>query len=800
MIGSMFRDVRFALRSILRDRAFAVTSLASIGLGIAATAAVFAIVTAVYLRPLPYTDPSRLVMIWQDLRGIEPHWTVTPGNYSEWRRRSRSFDAMAAFNIDFVTIEGAQTRRRVLGSIVTPEFFEVLGVRAALGSTFRDEHGLPGNDRVVLISHGLWQRRFGGDPGVVGESMVVDGTAHEILGVLPADYRHPEPEFTDAQFWRPLAVRGEAQNFEYKYLRVIGRLSPGVSIEEARTEMGALARTLEREYPEFNTGYGVTLVSLRDELFGAARPAVRLLLAGNGFVLLLVIVNMAGLSVVRCQRRRREFGVRAALGASAPRLTRQVLTEALLIALGGAGIGLLIWAAASGVLETVTTEHLARYADLETGGTVLLLTLGIATVTGLAFGISPALVATRARLREWLLSGSADPGATRGARRAREAFTAVALGTTVVLSFASLLMLRSFVALIGTETGFEADNVLTVSATVPDDRYETPDEVIAVHRALLDELRRLPGATSVAAAGDLPFTSMNQNTSAGPVGATEEELVGTEFTVVSEGYFSLLEIRVVAGDVRLDAGGREARVVVNESLAARLWPGENPVGRSLQIADRDTLDIRVAGVVGDILDDGYDGAREPRIYLPHSLNPGRRLVYLLEARADAGDLAEPVRQAISRVDSRIILSNFRAMRDLVRGTVSGRRAVTLVLSVFSGLALVLAGVGIYGVASYNVVMRRKELGIRAALGAGRSALRRLVLSDALHVAAGGLALGVILTVPAAQFLRSMLFGVGPFDPASYVAVCSLLGATALLGSLVPARRATRVDPAETLRE
>jgi len=800
MVGSVLQDVRFAVRSLRRQPGFTATALASIGLGIAATAAVLAVASAVYLRPLPYPDSSRLVRLWQDLRGVNPYWTVTGGNFTEWKRRGDSFEAMAAFNIDRAAVEVDVGTEWLRSSIVTPDFFRVLGVGPVVGTGFRPEHGIPGNDDVVILDYGLWQQRFGGDPDAVGQSIVIGGRPYTILGVMPADFRHPESiaSYASPRLWRPLALGEEAHDFYHKYLRVIGRLEPGVPFERARVEMETIARTLEREIPEFNEGYGVTMVPLRDDLLGRASLPARLLLAAGGFVLLLVVVNMAGLSVLRSQQRLPEFALRAALGASRARVGRQVLTETLLLAGTGAALGIGLTAMLSDVLQALVVRYLGSAAQLDMGGTSLLLTVGTAALAGLAFGAAPTLLAARPDLRAWLTSGLTGSGGARGALRTREAFMAAALAVTVVALFSAALTTRSFMRLVGTDPGFDVENVLTLRIMPPEDPYGDEARRRVVQGALLEELGDLPGVESAASSQDLPFGPYNHNTSVGLPGATEEEMIASEWKAVSDGYFDLLGIPILEGTTAMEAAGTRATVVVNASLAARLWPGASPVGKRL-LWRSDTLDIRVAGLVDDVLDDGFDSTAEPRLYAPAALQPYRWVYYLLRTAGDGEGATDLAREAVARVDPSIAVTDIRPMSDIVGGTVAGRRTIALGLVVFAGLALLLAGVGIYGVASYNVVMRRHELGVRAALGAGRKALRRMVLWGALRVAAVGLLGGVVLSVPAARLLEATLFGIGPSDPVSYGLVAVLLGATTLLASLVPARRATEVDPVEAMR-
>jgi predicted permease len=798
MLASVGDDIRTALRSFRRAPGPVIVAVVSLALAIGANTAVLAVADAYFLRPLPYPAADRLILLWETTPDGNRRMTVSPGNYTAWRQRAQSFEDLAAYNIDQAALSGAGDTESVRGAAVSGGFFPLLGVTTLLGSTILPEHDRTDAAAVVVISYVLWQQRFGGAADVIGRTLRLDGEPHMVIGVMPRDFRQPEREWRDTGYWRPLRLDvTDAHDFKYRYLRVIGRLADGASLAAARDELGAIARDLAQERPVENAGYGTNPVPLAEDLIGVARPALLLLLAGAGFILLIVSVNLSTLLLVRSQRRARDFAVRAALGAGRARLARQVLAEAAIIALAGGTAGWLLVMLAGDALRALQAEHLPDVILLRLDARIAAATVLVAMATTFAIGMLPALRSGAQDLRAVLLNG-ARAGVSPGSARLREAVIVAELCLTVALLVSVALLGRSYLKLTGVDLGFEPREVLTMEIVMPTASFADAGAVIRGQEDLLQQIEALPGVRSAGMISELPFSVWNRSLHVLVPGVHDP--TGTwpliEYHTIAGDYFRSMGMRLLRGEPPRPPTGADGPhgVVVNRELAEQLWPGEDPVGRELRLGGADTnAPGVVVGVVNDNLDDGYASTLEPRLFVAPAPGTSRRwMAMTIAAERRATDLAGPVRRLIRDYDAEISVDHVRTLESLLAGTVAGRRAVLAVLLLFAGLTLLLAIIGIYAVMSYGVNERRHELGVRAALGADRVRLLALVLGRAMSLTLAGLVGGVLLALAAGSLLAGALYGVRPSDPASIAGVALVIGATALLGALLPGLRAARV--------
>ena len=807
-------DVRQAVRSLRRVPAFAVMAILTLAIGIGANTAIFTVVNAVLLQPLPYDRPEELALIWQrDLEGdADGKGTVAPANYMSWLERNNTFSDIAAFNIWFPTLSGEGQPERLVGSVVTPNFFGLLGVAPFLGNGFTPDHVIPGNNRVVVLSYGLWQRRFGGDPNVVGRTVTVNGDQHTVLGVMPESYRHPEPSRltrnprTSAsqpvvQIWGPVSW-ADPMSGHNQYLVTLGRMRPGIDVSTADADLAAIARQLEVEWPEYNTESGVRVISLHEELFGDVRRALLMLLGAAGFVLLIVCANVANLVLARSHGRRKEFAIRTALGAGRQRLARQLVAESVLLTVAGGTVGLVGVQVAMSFLRAIQTHYTSSVADVRVDGSVVLFMMVLALVTGVLFGVLPVLQSSRTDLRTTLTEESASAGVTGRTRRLRSGLVVAEVLLATVLAVGAGLMTRSFTTLISVPTGFETTRLLTFGLTLPRAGYDNPERIQAFHAQLAPRLSGLPGVQRFALVSDLPFTSENRFRMANPVDnpqpAGREPFV--EYRSVGSGYFQTMGMDLVAGrDFRpMEGQAGDLPVLINRSMAARFWPNEDPLGRRFRTNPTPAAAV-VIGVVSDILDDGFDGEFEPRMYQPFDTRPQRFTAVVLRSTVDPTTLVTAVQNEIAALDPQVLASGFVSMDEMASESVADERIALTLAGVFSVLAVVLAGVGIYGVMSYSVGERQREIGVRSALGAQRADVMKLVLGQSGRLTAMGTLGGLALALPLARMLSAFLFEVRWTDPIALGVAPIVLAAVALVASYVPAARATRISPVEALR-
>jgi predicted permease len=809
------QDVRYALRTLRKSPAFALIAVLTLALGIAANTAIFSVVDAVLLRPLPYADADRLVSIWNSYAEPQlPRAALSPADFADFSEQHAGFTAMSALADRNVNLTGHDEPQRLQSYVVSPNFFRVLGVRALLGRTFLDEEGVGGRDRVAVLSHDLWRRTFGADSGVVGRTIQLSGTPHTVVGVMPPGVRFPDaPSFLfpeRAELWLPFSwERRRAEPRGDQFLRGIGRLGPGVTLERARQDLAVIAARLRAQYPDtYRAEYGwmPVLVPMREQILGDSRPALLVLLGAVAFVLLIACANVANLTLARGAGRRKEIALRTALGAGRARLVRQLLTESVVLSAMGGALGLLLAVWLVRVLARLGPEDIPRLANAGVDVRVLGFTLAVTLLTGIVFGLVPALQQSRTDVQGALKDGGR--GASEGAPRHRLRGTLVVaeVALAVVVLVGAGLLLRSFVRLQRVDPGFDARGVLTMQLSLPRTRYEGESQVAAFYTRLLDRLATLPGVSSAGAVHPLPLGGDGWGASflvEGQPVAAGEAFPHADFAAVTPHYFRSMGIPLVAGRVftaRDDAGAPPV-VVVDASLARQYWPRENPIGKRLNLAGQpDSVWSTVVGVVGHVRSGTLQQAGEPQIYLSYFQDVRGTMSVTIRGSGDPMRLATSVRDVVRSLDADQPIAKMRVMDDIVARTTARQRFNLLLLSTFAASALLLAAVGIYGVTSYAVGQRTNEIGVRLALGALPGDVLSLVVGQGMRLVLLGVALGVAAALAVSRLMAGLLYGVGAADVATYVAIGALLSVVALLACYLPARRATHVDPATALRQ
>ncbi|HEY4575019.1 MAG TPA: ABC transporter permease [Thermoanaerobaculia bacterium] len=810
LLETFSQDVRYAGRMLARQPGFTAVAALTLALGIGANTAIFSVVEAVLLRPLPYRHAERTVLLWES----QPHRdvarnVVNPANFLDWREQAKSFDQMAAFADRRFNLTGGGEPEEVPAQSVTPNLFSLLGAGAELGRTFTPEDAKPDHDGVAILSHGLWQRRFGGAPDIIGRTLSLNGRGVTVIGVMPADFqwfiREKSLTGKPAELWIPLGFTEEQRVRRGRFLQAVARLAPGVSLARAQAEMGAVAGRLETQYPKFNHGWGVSVVPLRDQLAGEIKPALLVLLAAVGFVLLIACVNVASLLLARAAGRHKEIAIRSSIGAGRRRIIRQLLTESLLLALLGGALGLLLSYAGLKALVALSPPNLAGVGQAGLDLPVLAFTLAVTVLTGVVFGLAPALEASRVNLGGALNeSGRGNAGSRRG-RRLRDALVVAEVGLALVLLVGAGLMIRSFLRLQAVHPGFDAKGLLTMRALLPAAKYADDDRQIAFFRQAAARLRTLPGVISASVVSALPFADLGAATSFSIEGTSfthEADKPTTDVRVVDEEYFHTLRIPLLAGRTFTAQEAVEDRkvAVINETLARKYFPGVNPVGKRILVnMTAEPTYTEIIGVVGDARYASLDGELHPMVYwtAPHLTYSA--MTFVLRTAGDPADLAPAARREILAIDKDQPVSDVRTMESWLSESLARTRFGTLLLGAFAGLALTLAAAGLYGVMSYSVVQRQNEIGVRMALGARAKDVLRLVIRQGLALALAGVALGLLGALALTRLLSSLLYGVSATDPLTFAALALLLTAVSWIACYIPARRAARVDPLIAMR-
>jgi predicted permease len=800
--GDLLRqDLAFTVRTLGRSPGFAVTAVAVAALGVGATTAAFSITDHVLVRPLPFARPDSLVRLWQDQGGYG-HTELSPANYRDWKRMAGSFEEMGAFGGQAYNLAGAGEPERVDGQWLTFEVLRMLGVPPALGRVFGPEDGVPGAPGSLVLGHRLWQARFGGDPGVLGRQVLVDGAPHLVVGVMPRGFHFPSRE---AGFWvAKTFVEADFASRSDHYIYAIGRLKDGVSVEQARAEMRLVAAQLERAFPNDNARTGATVDGFRDGLTPQARLLPLALLGAAACILLIACTNLTSLLLARAMVRRKELAVRTALGAGRERLVRQLLTESLLLAAVGGVLGVLLAATAAPVLGRLVPQSLPIAESAPMDLRVLVFALGLTAANGIGFGVLPALRAGGAGVGGLQEGPRAGVGGRR--ERGRAALVVAEVTASVVLLVCCGLLLRALWRVQDVDPGFRADGVLTLRTALPQPRYANTADRARFYAGVLDGVRALPGVSEAGYVSALPMVMRGGIWPAIVPGEAHEPGATPKAALrfVTPGFLAALGIPLRSGrDIR-ESDTREAPsvAVVSASFAARHWPGQDAIGRRFQfgLAER-----TVVGVVGDVRFRGLERASEPQVYLSHQQVADRSIIgytpkdLAVQAAGDPLALLPSIRAIVRKVDPQQPVSGVRLLSEIVGEETAPRRTQVRVLSAFAAVAFFLAAIGLHGLLSFAVTSRRQEIGVRIALGAGSADILSMVLRQALRMAAWGLALGLVLAYTAGRGMEGLLAGVRPADAATFAAAAGLAALMTLAGSLLPAVRAVRVNPLEVIR-
>jgi putative ABC transport system permease protein len=805
----LLQDLKYGVRMLARAPGFTIVAVLTLALGIGANTAIFSVINATLLARLPYRQPDRIVMVWEHhgSRGFQ-HNSVSPGNFLHWRDANTVFDQMAAFVDVRANLTGSGEPEQIPGQAVTPGLFPLLGANAQLGRTFVAEEGNPGNDGVVLLSHGLWQRRFGAAPDIVGKTIMLGGKSAVVVGVMPDGFqlliRQNSLTGERAQFWSPLTFKPEDRIPIGRYLTVVARLKPDVTLAQAQSQMDSISEDLEKQFPEMDTGWNTQLVGLHDQFFGSVRPALLVLLGAVGFVLLIACANVANLLLGRSARRRRELAIRFTMGASRTRIARQLLTETMVLAVAGGSAGALLAFWGTDMLLSISPKGLIDAHMVQIDFRILAFVTALTILTGLCFGLLPALLAARMSPGDSLKEGERSTGASVRGTQLRSIFVAGEIALALVLLVGSGVLVKSFLRLLAVPPGFDSHSLLTFKVDLPSGRYSKDPEVITFFEELLERLKALPGVESASACSSLPFTGLGSGTTftiEGRAASPGDEL-NAEVRVIEPDYFRTLRIPLQRGRLFTEREDAQAShvVIVSDALVRRYFPNQNPLGKKITIDMKDeNVPSEIVGVIGDVKHYGLDSTSPPTVYWPHPELAYNSMTLVVRSKADPVQLAGSVRAIVQSIDPDLPISEVRTMEQWMSDSVAQTRFNTLLLGIFSAVALLLAVIGIYGVMSAAISERTHEFGVRMALGAMPRDIWRQALVAGGIITLVGLSAGLVVSFILARLLASLLFEVRPGDPATLAFVTVMLASAALIACYVPARRAMRVDPMVALR-
>jgi putative ABC transport system permease protein len=800
------QDIRYGIRLLANSPGFTAVAVITLALGIGANTAIFSVVRAVLLKSLPYPDPDRLVSI-REVQSQSGDMSVSWMNFHDWRQQNQSFERLAVTRADHSILTGVGKPTQLRAGSVSAAFFPLLGAKPILGRTFSEEEDTPSSAAVAVLSYALWRTQFGADPAFVGKSVVLDGEAYGIVGVLPADFKFFQQKI---DLYTPIGRRSKLQSYlnrgNHQGLTGLARLRPGVSLSAARLEFDTIMKRLEQQNPETNSGEGVIIKPLYESRVSAIRPALLLLLGAVVCVLLIACVNMANLLLARAAARQREFAIRASIGAGRSRIVRQLLTESVLLSLLGGILGLLIAVWSIGPLLHIAPQDIPRLADTVVDRGVFLFTLAVTFLTGVLFGLAPAFQASRADMNTFLRGSghSTTPGRPRQRLRVLLLISEVSLA--VVLVIGSGLLIRSLLKALAVNPGFRADHVLALDVNLPLPKYKEKPAWLSFMNQAVERIRSLPGVESASAVFCPPLVGECWDSvfifDDRPV-PPQAELPSAVFNIAEPQYFQTLQTPLLAGRFFTPADMESSApvILINETMARRWWPNQNPIGKRIkQGFPNDNVPFReIVGIVGDLHQDSTDQPELPEVFEAAAQYPFNSMTILARTKPDPMSLAGAAVGAIQALDADQPVSSIKPLSAYFSESLGSRKFSTLLLALFGGLALLLAAVGIYGVMSYTVSLRTHELGIRMALGAQRSDVFGLVVKFGARLALAGIAIGLIASFALTRLMRSQLFGVSNLDPATFAAVAMLLCCVGVAACYIPARRAMRVDPIVALR-
>lgn len=806
MMADLWLDLRYGWRILMKNPGFTAVAVIALALGIGANSAIFSVVNTILLRPLPYKNPDRLAMLWEEATHLGfPKNTPSPANFIDWRNQNTVFDGMAAMVEQSFNLTGAGEPERVDGERVSGNLFTLLGVEPQLGRGFRAAEDQPGNEKVVILGYGLWQRRFAGDPAIIGQPLKMNGQSYTIIGVAPPNFQFPRRE---DQLWVPVAFSSkEAGERGNHYLRVIGRIKAGITLEQAKAEMQTIAARLAQSYPDYNMRIGAVVTPLHEELVGDIRPSLLILLGAVGFVLLICCANVANLLLARAAARQKEIALRLAMGASRSRLIRQFLAESVLLAAIGGGIGLILSSIGMNLLKRLIPQTISQGEAIHIDARVLAFTAGVSLLTGLVFGLVPAMQASHFNVNETLKESGRDSASGRKGNRIRGLLVISEVAVSFVLLIGAGLLINSFVHLRNLDPGFRADHLLTMKLQLPETKYPDKERRAPFYKELIQRVQALPGVESVAVASNLPLTYDGDSIVIAIEGQPDpppDQRPDVVTRIVSPRYFEAMGIPLTAGRdfSPQDKGDSPPVVVISEKTAHRFWPGQDPIGKRLKPGSTSSQGAwrEVIGVVKDVRQNNFVAEPKLQMYLPYEqTNAFPPNALAVRASVDPLSLGPTVRRTVWEVDKDQPVSDIRTMTEVVSEALARQRFSMTLLGIFAALALVLAAVGIYGVMSYAVAQRTHEIGIRMALGAQRGDVLKLTIGQGLRLVAAGVAVGLASAFILTRVMSSLLFGISATDPLTFLAISLVLSGVALLASYVPAVRAMKIDPMLALR-
>jgi putative ABC transport system permease protein len=802
---TLLQDLRYGIRMLLRSPGFTAVALLTLALGIGANSAMFSVVNAVLLRPLPYEESERLVFLSEREPQLEG-MSISYPNFLDWREQNRVFEQIAVFRRQSYNLTGGSEPERLIGGQVSAGLFPALRVKPARGRTFLAEEDKPGGNHVVILSHGLWQRRFGSDPGILGQTLALNGKNYSVIGIMPPSFLFP----SRAELWTPVGQESGQPSWQergnHPGLYGIGRLQPGVSLAQARGEMDTIAARLEKQYPQSNTGNRVTITPLHETIVSNIRRALWVLLGAVGFVLLIACANVANLLLARAAARQKEIAIRTALGAKRLRVMRQLLTESLLLSVLGGAAGLFLAAWSVDLLVTVSPNNIPRAREIGLDGRVLGFTLMVSLLTGIIFGLAPALQASRPNLNEALKEGSRASGGVHS-HRFRGALVVAEVALALVLLIGGGLLIRSFYHLQQVDPGFKADHLLTVQISLPQAKYPEDGQKVNFYQQVLQRIGALPGALVAGAATGLPLGNNGNQTSfflEGKPAPAPGHVPLAEVAIVSPEYFRAMGMSLLKGRAFTEHDSKDAPrvVVIDEAFASRYWPAEDPIGKRIRFGGNDPRNplVTVAGIVRRVKMDGLNAeSNRVQAYFSFMQQPWSGMTLVVRTAGDPSTLTSSVRQQVLAIDQDQPVYNVRTIEQVWADSVAPQRLNMLLLGIFAAVALILAAVGIYGVMAYSVTQRAHEVGIRLALGAQPRDVLKMIIKQGMALTLIGVIIGLMGAFALTRWMSALLFGVKPADPATFAGIASLLAAVALLATLIPARKATKVDPLTALR-
>jgi putative ABC transport system permease protein len=806
---TLLQDLRYGARLLIKRPAFTGAAVIALALGIGATTAMFSVADAFLLKPLPYLDASRLVMLVETSPKHDNFWNeVAPANFLDWEKQSTSFESMAAFSWTDLNITGEGDPQRVQGFTVSTNFFDTVGVRPAIGRGFQPDEAQPGNNHSVVLSYGLWERRFASDPGILGKPVQVDGNSFTVVGVMPKNFDFP----MTAEVWVPLVLDPKLSTLRtYHYLEVVGRLRSGTSAASARAEVETISRRLEEAYPESNKGWGVRVMLLREFVTGdLTRQYTILTLCAAMFLLLIAAANVANLQYARAAEREREVAVRLALGASRWRLIRQLLTESVLLGLLGAVLGVVL--AKFGLILILSNmpaevaKYIAGWNQIGLDSRALAFTIGIAVLAGIVSGLAPALRSSRTNLNESLKEGGRSSSAGSARQRTRGILVVSEVALALILLVGAGLMVKGFRALLNVNRGLTPETLLTMRVKLPQARYKEARQQSSFYEQTLAGIEAIPGVASAAVVTNVPFGNGGYSaalTVEGLAAPAPGEERTARIQTISPNYFHTMLVPLRQGREFADTDGPDSMpaVIVGENLARRFWPGDNPVGKRLKVGEGESMSswLTVVGVVSDVKYDWFNREPETVLYRSYRQAPIQHSYFVVRALGDPISLMSAVRAKIAGVDPAQPIFEVNTLDRVITNSVLGLAYVAALMAIIGVIALVLSSVGVYGVISYSVTERTHEIGVRMALGAGRANVLRMVVARGVGLTLAGLLIGLPVSILLARLLSGLVFGVSATDMLTFCGVTVVLMSVAILACYVPARRATQVDPMVALR-